>query len=313
MLGIKKVGTGTVDKINNAHLNDDKTVQGALVLTSGKDPIKSSRDLQKKVIKNVQNHCAVTLDVLKVTARIMSRNCSRQLPRECMLNQEKSRIKPNVNFYNKLISACRKNSELDLDANMLEYAVQHGIYQPTLGYDPKNNLLDLHVNSVYLSQPSETHEPGITSAEARAIFRYHRKKGNISIGTRIVVGWGGNNSLRTAIEESLERDEMNYRQYQSQDGKVISESHTTRYESEMIQVFPTRNESKSQKTDLTSIWLLQPEEMSQGGHKHNWLFTPTDLLAYEASVGELPSHKRLYETVSRIWAKVQSPGCGVAG
>ena len=129
-------------------------------------------------------------------------------------------VAPNVITYNALISACEKGGQTQMAASILSSAVYDRIYQKELGYSTFQNKLNLHVNSVYMSQASYQHEPGVSTDVAKALFYHHWNAGNIHAGTRIVVGRYGNGLLKQAIKDCLTAYGMDYMEDQFLDGEI---------------------------------------------------------------------------------------------
>lgn len=145
---------------------------------------------------------------------------------EYFKKMKEAEIKPDEVTYSAVISACKNADQADTADTafeMLRSAVDDNIFQATLGYDNDKKSLDLHGNAVYADQSLHRREPGIPALVASAIFYFHHKEGNITEGTRIIVGQHGDNSLKPAIQSCLAKRKLGYAEDRFPDGNINDE------------------------------------------------------------------------------------------
>lgn len=129
-------------------------------------------------------------------------------------------IFPNAITYSAVISACDKAGRVDRYPGLLRHGIdgcpgkpETKVFQPTLGFDPGSNTLDLHEAAV-LTRPTDpgARNPAVHSAVARAIFhclldnpRQLLGEGAAGINdkTVFVVGYHGADTVKQAVAQCM--------------------------------------------------------------------------------------------------------------
>jgi hypothetical protein len=119
-------------------------------------------------------------------------------------------LKPDIITYTAAISACERGGQPQHSELLLKAAIADGVFKPTLGYHLNEGMLNLHINSVYVEQSSDPHEPCVSADVAKALFHHAMKEGHIQNGTYLAVGRRGDNLVKDAIKECLAASGMSY-------------------------------------------------------------------------------------------------------
>ncbi len=128
------------------------------------------------------------------------------------------KIAPNDCTFDILISACESHGLFEKSDELLDDAVQRGVYQKSLGYDSKANELDLHRNKIVTGEPGEG---GVSTSFARALCRYHSdRQPRFGPGTLFIVGRRGEGLLWRAVVEYIKTRQGTPQPQQREDGYV---------------------------------------------------------------------------------------------
>lgn len=92
---------------------------------------------------------------------------------------------PDIATFDTLMSVCPQDSR-----QLLGMAFRAGLLQPTLGFDTKNNVLNLREETVLTSDRWPYRKSNVGHALAAAIFVHLHEQGVLNRATRVVVGMG---------------------------------------------------------------------------------------------------------------------------
>lgn len=149
--------------------------------------------------------------------------------------------------FDDVISACENGRHLFESLKVLQDAVDHGVFQKTLGYDPGSNTLDFHVSKVIAHRTGR--EPAVSVPVARVLFRYHVEHLNINSDTKFIVGQHGNNLIKVAIQHYIRDMRREPVEHQDERGRINPG---------VLRSIPSLEVSTTPSTDLEpqALWLL---------------------------------------------------------
>ena len=107
--------------------------------------------------------------------------------------------------YSAVISAYGDANRAAPARALIEQAIEERIFQPYAGYNPSTNTMDFHANRICVNPPSSDRPKGVAAGLAVSLLRYHRDAGNLNNRTKYVVGHQGNNAVKIAVLEELNR------------------------------------------------------------------------------------------------------------
>ena len=117
----------------------------------------------------------------------------------------------NYIHYSLIIGAYYKNNSWGQVLNFFEMAVKDSVCKTNLGYDFKNNALNFHLDAVFnLPVNHSDHIEGVSRDLARALFKYHMERGKIKVGTTLIVGYRGSDTLKNLFINIIEEEYPNF-------------------------------------------------------------------------------------------------------
>jgi pentatricopeptide repeat protein len=130
---------------------------------------------------------------------------------ELVKDIKNNQITMNYIHYSLIIGAYYKNNSWGQVLNFFEMAVKDSVCKPNLGYDFRNNALNFHLDAVFnLPVNHSDHIEGVSRDLARALFKYHMERGKIKVGTTLIVGYRGSDTLKNLFINIIEEEYPNF-------------------------------------------------------------------------------------------------------
>jgi pentatricopeptide repeat protein len=116
-----------------------------------------------------------------------------------------SALRADLVTYSAMISAYASSNHAAQVRALIDRAITEEVFQPHAGYDASTNTLDFHANRVCVNPPPSERPKGVAAGLAVSLLRYHRDMGHIDGSTKYIVGHQGNNAVKLAVLEELNR------------------------------------------------------------------------------------------------------------
>lgn len=122
------------------------------------------------------------------------------------LARDNPEMRPDLITYSAVIGACAPRGGPDRMAALIDDAIRQRVIKKNAGYSAEHNLVNFHVDAVFVDAPDSNHPRGVQLEVALVILDYHQSKNKLNPGTKYIVGQHGGDVLKNGILERLGPD-----------------------------------------------------------------------------------------------------------